>query len=766
MQPARGALTARLSDLRLLSLGLLAGVAGLHLLPELPDWWIYLVGLGVAVVLWPGRWLIAAALIGASWAQLQAETKLADRLPLEQHNQERWVTGWVTSLPERDANKLSFLFAPVEGGPRKIRVSWYETDWPVAAGDCHRLLLRLRAPRGLANPGSFDFEGWLFREGIGATAYVRQRAACPEGTPVVMNPVSDGLLRLRQKIVHGVTHALPDHPMRGVILGLTVGDASAISVEQWQALRRTGTTHLISISGLHVALIAGVVFFGARRLWMLWPRLCLYLPAPKAGVAAAALSAVIYSALAGFSIPTQRSLLMLLVVLGALAWGRRTAPSRVLAFALIAVLLWEPGAVLYPGFWLSFLAVAWIAYLMSARLNRPGRWQLWVWLQLALALALAPPALFGFGETSLVGPLANFILIPLFSIVIPLLLLTLLLWGVAPDWGGAILHWDALALDGIWRGVEWAASLPHAYWTLAQPSLWTSLAASLGLLWLLAPRGWPVRPAGILLCVPLLLPPVAPVAAGSFQLTLLDVGQGLAAVIRTREHVLLYDTGPGGEQGLDAGDAVVIPFLRSVGVKKLDTLLLSHGDLDHSGGLASVRKHIFIAQEIGTSTGADCHRGQSWEWDGVRFEILHPQADALWRDNNASCVLKVSAGEHSVLLPGDIERGAEFSLVLAETGRLRSEVLVVPHHGSATSSTDTLLDVVQPKIALIPAGWRNRFKHPRPQVLARFRDRRVPTFISGKTGALSMEFVPELPPASPSAWREQSRRIWRYPPAD
>ncbi len=766
MQPARGARTTRLSDLRLLSLGLLVGATGLHLLPELPDWRVYWVGLGVAVLLWPGRWLVVAVLIGASWAQLQADTKLADRLPLGQHNQERWLAGWVTSLPERDANKLSFLFAPTDGGSRKIRVNWYDTDFPVAAGDCHRLLLRLRAPRGLANPGSFDFEGWLFREGIGATAYVRQRAPCPADALPVTNPASGWLLRLRQNIVHGVTQVLPQHPMRGVILGLTVGDASAISPEQWQALRRTGTTHLISISGLHVALIAGVVFFGARRLWMLWPRFCLRVPAPKAGVAAAALSAVVYSALAGFSIPTQRSLLMLLVVLGALAWGRTTAPSRVLAFALIAVLVWEPGAVLYPGFWLSFLAVAWIAYLMSARLGRLSRWQLWVWLQLALALALAPATFYGFGETSLVGPLANFILIPLFSIVIPLLLLTLMLWGIAPEWGGAILQWDALALDGIWRGVEWAASLPHAYWTLAQPSLGTSLAASLGLLWLLAPRGWPARPAGIFLCLPLLLPPVAPVATGKFQLTLLDVGQGLSAVIRTREHVLLYDTGPGGEIGLDAGAAVVVPFLRSVGVRRLDTLLLSHGDLDHSGGLNSVRQQMFIAREIGTAEGVACQRGLNWDWDGVRFEILHPAADALWRDNNASCVLKVSAGEHSVLLPGDIERGAEFSLVLAETGRLQADVLLAPHHGSATSSTDSLLDVVRPKFALVPAGWRNRFKHPRPQVLARFRERRIPVFVSGETGALSMEFGSESPLPPPQTWREQSRRIWRYPPND
>ncbi len=764
MQPARGPFATGITDLRLIALALLAGCAGLHLLPELPPWRIYLVLLGVAVVLWPLRWLLLAALLGAAWSQFQAEARLAERLPLAEHNQERWLTGKVVSLPEQGASKVSFVFAPVDGGPARIRVSWHESAQPVAAGDCLRLLLRLRVPRGLANPGSFDFEGWLFRERIGATAQVRRSKPCHEGAiPAAPVPVADWLLALRQHIVQGVGAALPQQPMRGVILGLTVGDASAISDAQWQALRRTGGTHLISISGLHIALVAAVVFFAARRLWMLFPRLCLYLPAPKAGVIGAALIAIVYSALAGFSIPTQRSLLMLLVVLGAVAWGRSTAPSRVLALALIAVLLWEPGAVLYPGFWLSFLAVAWIAYLLTARVARPGRWQLWVWLQIALSLALAPAALFGFGETSLVGPFANLILIPLFSVVIPVLLLNLLLWAALPGWGAGALNWNAIALDWIWRGVDWAAGLPYAYWTLAQPSLWITLAASLGMLWLLAPRGWPARYAGALLCLPLLLPPAAP-AAGVLQFTLLDVGQGLAAVLRTRTHVLLYDTGPGGELALDAGEAVVAPYLRSRGIRRLDALVLSHGDLDHSGGLSAVRRQFPIVQEIGTDEGMPCERGQSWDWDGVQFEMLHPEADALWRDNNASCVLKVTAGEHALLLTGDIERGAEFSLVLAETTRLPAEVLVVPHHGSATSSTDTLIDTVRPRLALAPAGWRNRFRHPHPRVLERFGERRIPVLISGETGAMNLELRPGHKLTRPKLWREQSRRIWRYPP--
>lgn len=762
MQSARGPFTAGISDLRLIALALLAGTAVLHLLPELPPWRIYLVLLGVAVVLWPLRWLLLAALVGAAWSQFLAEARLAERLPLAEHNQERWLTGKVVSLPEHQAAKVSFVFAPIDGGPPRVRVNWHDNEQPVAAGECLRLLLRLRAPRGLANPGSFDFEGWLFRERIGATAQVKGVKPCaPDAIPESLS-LTDWLLRVRQEIVNGVAQVLPQHPMRGVILGLTVGDASAMSDQQWQDLRRTGTTHLISVGGLHIALAAGAVFFAARRLWMLFPRLCLYLPAPKAGVAIGALVAIIYSALAGFSIPTQRSLIMLLVALGAVGWGRSTTPSNVLALAVIAVLLWEPGAVLYPGFWLSFLAVAWIVYLLSARVTRPGRWQLWVWLQIGLSLALAPPALFGFGETSLVGPVANLILIPLFSVVIPVLLLALLLWGALPDWGAIVLNWSATALDWIWRGMEWAANLPYAYWTLAQPSLWVMLAATLGVLWLLAPRGWPARGVGALLCLPLFLPP-APPPQGALDFTMLDVGQGLAAVLRTHEHVLLYDTGPGGPLALDAGDAVVAPYLRSRGIRRLDALVLSHGDLDHAGGLRSIRAQFPIESELGTREGAPCARGQRWEWDGVQFEILHPDADALWRDNNASCVLKVTAGEHSILLTGDIERGAEFSLILAETTRLPSEVLVVPHHGSATSSTDTLIDTVRPKLALIPAGWRNRFQHPRPQVLERYSTRRIPVLNSAETGAIDLRFQPGRKLSAPKLWREQDRRLWRYP---
>ncbi len=763
MQPARRTAATGIGDLRWLSLGLLAGAAGLHGLPELPPWWLYLVGLVGVLLPWSGRWLLLAALIGAAWAQIHAGWRLEDRLPLEQHHQDRWLTGWVVNLPEQEPGRLAFSFAPAsDDAPAKLRVNWYRNQTGLRAGDCVRLLLRLRAPRGLANPGGFDSEAWLFREGLGATAYVRDHAPCPADARPVLSPLAAALLQVRQAIVDGVKRVLPEHPMRGVILGLTVGDASAMTDAQWQALRRTGTTHLISISGLHVALVAGVVLIAVRRLWMLQPRLCLILAAPKAGVYAAALAAMVYSALAGFSIPTQRSLLMLLVVFGALVSGRTTTPSRVLALALMVVLLREPGAVLYPGFWLSFLAVAWIAYLMSARLERPGRWHVWVWLQLALALALAPPSLYGFGETSLVGPLANFVLIPLFSLVIPILLFTLLLLALVPVWGAQLLEWNAQGLMLVWHGLDWLASLPQAYWIQPAPALWVAVLACIGLFWMLAPRGWPSKSVGAFLCLPLLIPGPSAPPAGSFDLTLLDVGQGLSAVVRTRQHVLLFDTGPGGSYALDAGDAVVVPYLRSTGVTKLDALVLSHDDLDHRGGLAAVRMGLPILQEIGTEQGSACRGGRSWEWDGVRFELLHPRV-AGWRGNNASCVLKVSAGSNAVLLPGDIERQAEQTLVAEQAGQLEAEVLVMPHHGSATSSTEAFLDAVRPQYALAPAGWRNRFRHPRPQVLARYQARDIPVFTTGETGALSLRISPAQPITPPRIWRSESRRIWRYP---
>jgi competence protein ComEC len=755
--PAPGRTAA--PDVRLLALGLLAGILVIYALPRLPPWPLLLVPLPLLVPRWPGRAALAAALLGAALALHQADARLEARLPPADQAQDLWLTGTIASLPERKDQDWRFLFAPADGRLTRIRASWYRSEAALRAGDCWRLQLRLKPPRGLLSPGGFDYEAWLFREGIGATGYVRAAAPCAAGDRHGLSLPSLQLLRLRQALVERVNTQLNGHPMRGFVLGLTVGDASGIDDAQWRVLRRTGTTHLLSISGLHISLAAGFVFFLMRWLWALWPALCLRLPAQRAGALAACVAALGYAVLAGFSIPTQRALVMLLVVMGAVLLSRQVAPSRLLALALVAVLLLDTAAVLYPGFWLSFGAVAWLLYVLAGRVGPVPRWQAWLTPQAALALALVPPCLYWFGEFSLVSPLANAIMIPLFSLLIPWLLAAVLALGSAL--GEGMLGAGATALDWLWRLLLWLAEWPGAYQTWRPPALSVMLLALAGLLLALAPRGFPARALGLALCLPLFVirPPLPP--PGHFDFALLDVGQGLAAVVRTQRHTLLYDAGPAFPGGLDSGAAVVLPFLRQQGIRRLDRLVLSHGDLDHRGGVAAVRDGVGIGEEIGTERGRACRAGERWEWDGVLFEFLHPDG-GTWADNDGSCVLRVRAGAHALLLTGDIQREAEQHLLRRLALQdLRATVLVVPHHGSRSSSTPGFVAVVAPQLALVAAGWANRWGFPKPEVVARYRAAGAQVESTGAGGTLQFRMHPERGIERFTRWREQSRRVWR-----
>lgn len=745
------------ADLRVVALGFLLGILAVYALPRLPPWWVFPVGLLPALLLPASlRFLLAAMLLGAVTATFQADRRLDAQLPHSDQPIDVWLNGEVAELPERKGADWRFVFAPAGNKLRRLRVSWYRTDAQLQAGQCWRLQLRLRSPHGLMNPGGFDYEAWLFREDIGATGYVRQAEACPTDAPRVLSGLQHGILKLRQHIVDEVSALMPDHLMRGVVLGLTVGDDSAIDDAQWRVLRRTGTTHLISISGLHITLAAGFVFFLMRWGWSVWPWLCLRWPAQRAGAIAAMLAAVFYSVLAGLSIPTQRSLLMLLVVMGALAASRQTAPSRLLAVALLVVIVLDPSAVLHPGFWLSFGAVAWMLYCLTARVRPAGRIQVWLQPQWVLAVALVPPCLFWFGESSLIAPLANALMIPLFSLLIPWLLVAVSLLGsAAGEW---MLLTGAEALGGLWQLLLWGAALPHAYWTWTPPGIAAMTAALAGLLLVLAPRGLPARPLGLVLCAPLFFAAPLP-PPDSVELALLDVGQGLAAVLRTRNHTLLFDAGPAQGGGLDSGEAVVLPYLRQMGVRRLDRLVLSHDHLDHSGGIEAVRAGITVVEEIGTARGVPCRAGDRWEWDGVRFEFLHPGVEQ-WSVNNESCVLRVSIGEHALLLTGDIEAEAEAALL--ETGaKLAAAVIVVPHHGSRTSSTPEFVAAVNPRYALAPAGWSNRWDFPKEQVVERWRAMGAQVEVTGQSGALLLRMSKQRGVEELIRWREQSRFFWR-----
>lgn len=736
-------------DIRMITLAFMAGAAMINSLATLPALWLFIPAL--LLCFWRNRLrpYLLAFILAALWTSLLADHLLDQRVTPAQYNSKVWLQGHIGGLPETEAGRTRFEFI-TDTEPHRIRVSWYDEHPVLRSGDCWQLKLKLNAPHGSMNPGGFDYETWLWRNRIGATGYVRDAQRCEQDW-------ASPLDRWRQQAAGELAAALQGHPMSGVVRALSVGERSGISDAQWRVFRHTGTSHLVAISGLHIGLVAGMVLFGVR--W-LSPRLPGGMRVPAITLASffSAGAAALYALMAGFALPTQRALIMLLVVLGALLLRRRTTPSSLLALAALTVLVMDPLALLSPGFWLSFGAVAWILYLVSARVGT-RRWTVWLALQPALVLALAPMTLFWFGEASLAAPFANAVLIPAFFLVVPAVLGAVILTLLWPAVGIPCLNGVADGLNLGWAALQFLAELPAAHFVLPQPGIWVVALALLGVAYLLAPRGLPARWLGVLGLLPLLLAPPTP-EQNSFKLTVLDVGQGLAAVVQTQTHVLLFDAGPRFRTGFDAGEALVLPYLRSQGITRLDQLIVSHGDIDHRGGVPAVLAGLPVALRQGAGMNHPCRTGDAWQWDGVDFEILHPN-DESWTGNDASCVLKVSSPGGRALLTGDVEALAERHLV--HNANLATDVVVVPHHGSATSSSRAFVRALQAKYAIIPAGWHNRWNFPRPQVMARYREQHTSSMQTGVNGAISIEFDANSGVQTPQSWRDQQRRYWHLP---
>jgi len=725
-----------------------------------------------------GRLVLALAALAAGflWASTLAHHRLADRLDPAHEGRDLTLTGVVAGLPVSLERGVRFEFdidSPA-GLPARVRLAWYGEPPPaVLPGERWRLTVRLRAPHGQANPGGFDYEAWLLERGIGATGSVRPRAA--NALLGTRTGFDDRIARLRSAIsarFHGVLGA---RPAAGVLAALAVGDQNAIAAEEWLLFRRTGVTHLMSISGLHVTLVSGLVAalvgFGWRRV----PALALALPTRKAAAAAAIVGALGYTLLAGFGIPAQRTFFMVSVVAAALWSGRVASPARVLALALLAVVLLDPWAPLAPGFWLSFGAVAlifWTAVGWSAPEAKPLQW---VRVQWAITLGLAPLVLVLFNQVSLIGPLANALAIPLVSLVItPLALLA----AVVPV--DALLHAAAWLTEWLLVFLEACASMPLALWQGAAPPVWAVVMALAGVVWMLAPRGVPWRVSGLALLAPAFLLPAPAPLAGQAWITVLDVGQGLSVLVRTAHRTLLYDAGPAWGGGADSGQRVVLPLLAAQGVSRLDAMVLTHQDSDHVGGAQSVLQALEVDVLLSSleashpalglaASHAPCERGTAWTWDGVRFEFLHPgpraraarEAGALARaprTNNRSCVLRIEAGGARLLLTADIERGAEAELLARGAGRLQADIVLVPHHGSRTSSTRAFIEAVRPAWAVVPVGHGNRFGHPAPDVMARWATAGVRLLRTDRDGAVHLR-LGGAPPV-PQTERVRRARYW------
>lgn len=713
-----------------------------------------------------------AFVLGLVWAAAHAQWQLQDDLASDRETHDMTVTGVIDDIPQREVYGWRFVLAVENNAqthlPSRVQINWYNHDVTLHAGERWMLLLRLKRRHGFANPGGFDYEGQLFREGIGATGYVRDSSA-----NIMLGVASGhGLVRVREFIAERISRAVPDSPMQGVMRGLAVGDQQAISGDQWQVFARTGISHLIAISGSHIGMVA---FLFA---WL--GGLLVHLPVAQrwrltrhdlqAGFGLPA--AFGYSLLAGMSVPTQRTLVMLCVFFISRLLRREVNVWHSFGLALLLVTVLDPFAPLAIGTWLSFGAVAAILLHQQGRLLPDLWWREFLSLQAVVTLGLLPFLLSAFGNVSLISPLVNLLAIPVFTFVlVPGVLSGCVLLALNASFGTWWLLHLAHFMNWLYSVLQSAAALPMAAWYVPQSPLWAMLLLGAGVLLMVLPLLWPMRMCGLLCCLPALLWQPEKLPLNAFELTALDVGQGLSLVVRTATHVLVYDTGPKFQSGTDTGELVVLPYLHSLGVRDVDAVMISHGDDDHAGGMVSVQHGIRVQQWLlGPSVQARalviddnlhrCHQGQHWLWDAVQFDVLSP--GAAFNDqgrNNTSCVLRIHAAGGSALLPGDAEAPVEARLV-GEGVLPVTCIVVAGHHGSRTSSTQELVDAVHAQQVIFSAGYRNRWGFPKPDVVSRWElsGAQVHSTITG--GAITLRVMPNgMQP--PQLFRELHHHYWQ-----
>ncbi len=757
--------------------------------------------LGLALVLaacaclWRRRWTglllmaMAALLLGFGSTHQRAAWRLADVLPAALEGQDLVLTGTVASLPREGIDGTRFVFEvdsarrPGEAAnlpktlPQTVSLGWYRgvdddallggPPEPVRAGQRWQFTVRLRQPHGLFNPHGFDLELWLFEQGIRASGTVRSRPG--DEAKKLQDSSGFSLQRARQDWRDAIQARVPNAASAGVLAALAVGDQAAIEHGDWDLFRITGVAHLMSISGLHVTMFAWLAGLLVNRLWRLHPRLLLACPAQSAARWGGLVAAAGYALLAGWGVPAQRTVWMIATVVLLRQAGLRWPLLALLLAGGLVVCLLDPWALLQAGFWLSFVAVALLVVSEPVQGQaEPGGSRLWATLKAALrtqavaTVGLAPLSMVFFQQISLVGFAANLVAIPLVTLLItPLALLGLLL---PPLW--TLAAWLVQGLSGF---LQWLAWAPTAVWQAAAAPPWAVLCGLLAGALAVMPLPWRLRLCALPLALPLLWPAVQRPLPGQFEAVVADIGQGTAVLVRTAQHLLVYDTGPVYSREADAGVRVLVPLLRARGEDRVDLLMLSHRDADHVGGAASVLRALPVAAMSSSLIDAHplrqgsavpqqrCAAGQSWRWDGVHFEVLHPLVEDYTRtlkSNAMSCVLHIQGGQSSLLLTGDLEAAQEAALLQRSgAAALRSDVLLVPHHGSRTSSTGPFLDAVAPQLALVQAGYRSRYGHPAPDVMARYEARGVTVLRSDRCGAWQ---------SSAGCSRDHFKRYWHY----
>jgi competence protein ComEC len=760
------------------ALALLLGVLAVHALPALPPRWLdgVLLIAGIAALAQPRLRLVGCVVLGFAWCAVRADIALDARLPRDYEGRDFDLIGVIDALPlsridatrivlRVESAELDRAAIPFHG---RVRLSWYD-EVPEGVDACSRwqLHVRLKRPRGLVNRGGFDSERAALEKGIVAVGYVRaaesnrrlgERGFCVD--------------RLRDEISHAIAARVTDPHDAALLQAFAVGDTRGLDQSDWDVARANGIPHLIAISGFHVGVAAAFGALLIHAVWWLWPGLALRVAFPVAQAPAALATAVLYGILAGGSLPTVRTVAMISVV-ALTRFGRRAnGGPHALALALLAILVFDPLATLSAGFWLSFIGVAFLMLCLTRGRGALGFLRELSVGQLVMTVSLLPLTVWFFGQASLVGALSNLIAVPLISfVIVPLCLLGILALLTLPLCATPPFVLAGWLTHAQWWLLERMATWPGSHWYLPEVAPWALLLATAGAAWMFLPRGIPARALGALLFLPLLWPQRPPPESGAFEATVIDVGQGLSVFVRTHDHALLFDAGARYPSEFDLGEAAVLPTLRALGSDRLDVLMVSHGDNDHAGGAPAVAKAypdaaVFVGEPQRIQLpGAQCRIGQAWTWDEVKFSVLNPAPDALGgaqaaSGNDRSCVLLVEGRAGRLLLTGDISSRVE-GAVAAQVGAGTPLVLVVPHHGSKSSSGAEFLATLQPDFGLVSAGWRNRFGHPNPLVAARYAEAGIALANTATDGALQVAFANDAPPRILARERVRQRRYWR-----
>ncbi|OGT26395.1 MAG: DNA internalization-related competence protein ComEC/Rec2 [Gammaproteobacteria bacterium RIFCSPLOWO2_02_FULL_42_14] len=656
----------------------------------------------------------------------------------------------INSIPEKKFHGIQFQCRALKFNQQSIStlflLRWYRHFQRVSVGERWEFVAKLKPPIGSHNPGGFDYEQFLKSSGVSATGSVIA------GTRLFSDKKNSVLSAFRAHVQQQIQEAVANTSFAGFLSAISVGLRDQFSQEDWQLFRNTGTNHLVAIAGLHIGFVFVTFYFLTQWLWRKSTFLLLKMPAPRAALLIAWIAACGYVSVSGFAIPALRSIIMLSCFVIA-QWCYQPMPVMTrLIYAVLAILIWNPWSIVDNGFWLSFFSIIVLTLTISGRLQQPNKLIRVFRMQVAIAIGLTPLLFLFFQEVSLISLLANAIAIPYVGfLILPICVLAMILVFFHLTIASHFLFLiDGKLLWLLWKFLAWISSFSFAAYYHAIYNPFVLIAAVIGVLFLLAPRGWSGKWLGCFGLFPLFFYSPALPSAGAFWVSVIDVGQGLSVLVQTKHHVLVYDTGAHFPGGFDYGESVVAPFLRYRGVSRIDRMEISHGDNDHSGGAQALLRD-FKVQSVFTSApkliqtlhAHYCVSGQQWIWDGVYFNTLNPVQNAVYEDNNSSCVLRISNHHASILLTGDIQAESEKLLADHDGDALKSTVLLVPHHGSKTSSTAVFLNAVRPDIAIVSAGRYNRYHLPASVIVDRYNRRKIKLYNTADDGEISIRFSPQ-----------------------